>query len=100
MRACLSGVAVLAVSVALSSAQSSYAPPNAGLPNPYRAIPDWAKLPDGRQWGATAGVAVAPNGNIWAIDRCGTQHSCGGFPLDPIVEFDQTGKALRKFGAG
>jgi len=99
-RASLSRLAMFAVTAVLLNAQSSYAPPNEGLPNPYRAIPDWAKLPDGRKWGATAGVAVAPNGNIWAIDRCGTQHSCGGSPLDPIIEFDQTGKPLRKFGAG
>src|SRR5712691_3010933 len=99
-RACLSGLALFAVTAALLNAQASYAPPNEGLPNPYRAVPNWAKLPDGRKWGATAGVAVAPNGNIWAIDRCGTQHSCGGSSLDPIIEFDQTGKPLRKFGAG
>jgi hypothetical protein len=74
-------------------AQPSYPPPNDGLPNPHQAIGDWAKLPDGRMWGATAGVAVAPNGNVWAIDRCGTQHSCGGSSLDPIIEFDQTSTA-------
>src|SRR5579864_2963791 len=49
------------------NAQTSYPPPNEGLPNPYRAIPNWAKLPDGRSWGATAGVAVAPNNNVWAV---------------------------------
>jgi sugar lactone lactonase YvrE len=80
-------------------AQPSYAPPNGGLPNPYRSFPNWAKLPDGRQWGATAGVAIAPDGKVWGIDRCGTQHSCYGSKLDPIIEFDQAGKPLRKFGA-
>src|SRR6266436_3192178 len=59
------------------NAQTSYPPPNEGLPNPYRAIPNWAKLPDGRSWGATAGVAVAPNGSIWAVERCGAnEHGC------------------------
>ena len=82
------------------NAQASYPPPNGGLPNPYRSVPNWAKLPDGRQWGATAGVAVAPDGKVWGIDRCGTQHSCGGSRLDPIIEFDQAGMPLRKFGAG
>ncbi|PWU05948.1 MAG: hypothetical protein C5B51_13375 [Terriglobia bacterium] len=82
-------------------AQPSYPPPNEGLPNPYRAIPNWAKLPGGRAWGATAGVAVAPNGNIWAVDRCGAnEHGCHGSPLDPVTEFDQSGKPLRHFGAG
>jgi sugar lactone lactonase YvrE len=90
-------ISVLAVQL---NAQPSYAAPNEGLPNGYRAIPNWAKLPDGRSWGATAGVAVAPNGNIWAIDRCGMQHGCGDSKLDPIIEFDPSGKPLRKFGAG
>lgn len=82
------------------NAQSSYAAPNDGLPNAYRVIPNWAKLPDGRPWGATAGIAIAPNGNIWVIDRCGMQHGCGDSSLDPIYEFEPSGKPLRKFGGG
>ena len=26
------------------------------LPNPYSSIDGWGKLPDGREWGSTAGV--------------------------------------------
>ena len=95
-----STAALISVLTVQLNAQPSYAAPNDGLPNGYRAIPNWAKLPDGRSWGATAGVAVAPNGNIWAIDRCGMQHGCGDSKLDPIIEFDPSGKPLRKFGAG
>jgi len=73
----LASAALISVLAVQLNAQPSYAAPNEGLPNGYRAIPNWAKLPDGRSWGATAGVAVAPNGNIWAIDRCGMQHGCG-----------------------
>ena len=91
-------ISVLAVYL---SAQASYPPPNEGLPNPYRGIPNWAKLPDGRSWGATAGVAVAPNGNVWAVDRCGSnKHGCHGSRLDPVLEFDQAGNPLRHFGVG
>jgi sugar lactone lactonase YvrE len=79
--------------------QASYPPPNDHLPNPYVTVPHWAQLPDGRAWGATAGVDVAPNGHIWAYDRCGA-NSCADSMLDPIVEFDASGKPLRKFGAG
>ena len=93
-------LALISVLTVQLNAQPSYAAPNDGLPNGYRAIPNWAKLPDGRNWGATAGVAGAPNGNIWAIDRCGMQHGCGDSNLDPIIEFDPSGKPLRKFGAG
>jgi sugar lactone lactonase YvrE len=98
---------LLAFSVTLIStfeipihAQPSYPAPNEGLTNSYRAIPNWAKLPGGRAWGATAGVAVAPNGNIWAVERCGMQHGCGDSKLDSIYEFDQSGSPLRKFGGG
>jgi len=96
----LASAALISVLAVQLNAQPSYAAPNEGIPNGYRAIPNWAKLPDGRSWGATAGVAVAPNGNIWAIDRCGMQHGCGDSKLDPIIEFDPSGKPLRKFGAG
>jgi DNA-binding beta-propeller fold protein YncE len=83
------------------NAQPSYPPPSGDLPNPYRAIPDWAKLPDGRKWGSTAGVAVAPDGKIWALDRCGAnEHGCIDSKLDPVIEFDQAGNPLRHFGAG
>jgi hypothetical protein len=58
------------------------------LPNPYRAGVSWGQLPDGRKWGSTAGIAVGPDSNIWAIDRCGSFGSqgtnCADSPLDPI----------------
>ena len=82
------------------SAQPSYPPPNDELPNPYRTVWNWGQLPDGRQWGSAAGVAVASDGKVWGSERCGNQHSCGGSPLNPIVEFDDSGKARRSFGAG
>jgi hypothetical protein len=65
-----------------AQAQSSYALPN-DLPNPYRTVTGWARLPDGRKWGSTAGVAAAPDGTIWAIDCCGA-NSCADSKLDPI----------------
>jgi 6-bladed beta-propeller len=82
-------------------AQSSYAPPNAGeVPNPYQTTLDWGTLPEGRKWGATAGISVAPDGNIWDVERCGT-NSCAGSGLDPIVEIDhRSGKVLKHFGKG
>jgi hypothetical protein len=79
-------------------AQPSYAPPN-DLPNPYTTITGWAQFPDGRQWGSTAGVYPAPDGHIWAYDRCGA-NNCANSKLDPILEFDASGKLLRHFGAG
>src|SRR5579862_5207954 len=76
----------------------SSAPPN-DAPNPYQTVTGWAQLPDGRKWGSTAGVDIAPDGNIWAYDRCGA-NSCADSDLDPILEFDTSGKLLHHFGKG
>jgi hypothetical protein len=54
-------------------------------PDPYQRGASFAHLPDGRNWGSTAGVAVAPDGTIWAYDRCGE----GG-------EFDDTDRLYRR----
>ena len=63
------------------------------LPNPYSSIDGWGKLPDGREWGSTAGVDIDPDGNLWAIDRCGS-NSCAGSALDPILKFDVDGNVM------
>lgn len=73
------------------------AQPTNALPNPYRTIENWAKLPPGRAWGSTAGVAIAHNGNIWVAERCGA-NTCAGSHLAPILEFDPSGKLLTSFG--
>jgi DNA-binding beta-propeller fold protein YncE len=77
----------------------SMAPVNSA-PDPYRSIEGWAKLPEGRSWGSTAGVAIDPDGkSVWVAERCGA-NSCAGSNLPPILEFDATGKLVRSFGAG
>ncbi len=74
------------------------------LPNPYRPGVSWGQLPGGRRWGSTAGITIAPDGHLWAIDRCGASGSqgtnCLRSPLDPILEFDPSGTFLKSFGAG
>ena len=56
----------LAISVALFAASSVLAQ---SLPNPYRNVDGWAKLPDGRQMGAVGGVTMDPDGShLWAVD--------------------------------
>jgi hypothetical protein len=98
----LVAVATLAVLVIapkpMAQAQESYAAPNAG-PNPYQTIAGWAKLPDGRKWGSTAGVDIGPDGTLWAYDRCGA-NSCADSPLDPVLHFNATGDVVRAFGKG
>jgi hypothetical protein len=65
--------------------------------NPYRED-GWAKLPDGRKWGATGAVDVDHAGHIWVFERCGGK-TCAGSSVAPIVELDASGKFLKAFGA-
>jgi streptogramin lyase len=68
-------------------------------PNPYRTVENWFKLPEGRTWGSTSTVAVDSKGHIWIAERCGA-NSCAGKTVDPILEFDDSGKLLKSFGSG
>ena len=76
-------------------------------PNPTR-IGSWATLPEGRQWGSTAGVDIDPtDGHVWGYERCaagsagGPGINCDNNPVDPIFKFDRnTGEILANFGAG
>jgi streptogramin lyase len=90
-------VAMLAASGSRACAQADAA--TNSLPNPYRTIENWAKLPEGRPWGSTAGVSVDRHGNIWVAERCGA-NTCAGSNLAPILEFDPSGKLLKSFGDG
>ena len=91
------------VAAALLGAQAALAQASTpcvnDAPDPFQRGVSFAPLPDGRSWGSTAGVTVAPDGTIWAYDRCGA-NSCAGSSLDPIIAFSPDGKVLRHFGAG
>jgi sugar lactone lactonase YvrE len=76
------------------------AQPANSQPNPYRTVEGWAKMPDGRTWGATSAVDVAPDGkSIWVGERCGA-NTCAGSSLAPILLFDESGRLTKSFGAG
>jgi hypothetical protein len=68
-------------------------------PNPYRTVENFFKLPEGRTWGSTSTIAVDSKGHIWIAERCGA-NSCVGKTVDPIMEFDDSGKMLKSFGSG
>jgi DNA-binding beta-propeller fold protein YncE len=76
------------------------------LPNPFQPGVDWGQLPPGRKWGSTASVTTAPDGTIWVADRCGNAgaggNTCGGpsAGVDPVFQFDTSGKLLKHWGAG
>src|SRR5262245_27118252 len=67
-----------------------YAQAPNNLPNPYRPVENWGKLPAGVQWGQVISVEPDAKDNIWVFHRS-----------DPaILEFDQTGKLLKSFASG
>jgi DNA-binding beta-propeller fold protein YncE len=82
------------------------------LPNPYRSIENWAKMPAGRSWGSTSGVAIDPDGaSVWVAERCGafappslmkpgSPFACDGSSFAPILKFDPSGTLVKTFGAG
>ena len=74
--------------------------PTNSQPNPYRSVENWARMPEGRTWGSSAGVYVDPTGTgVWVAERCGA-NSCVGSDLAPILRFDMSGRLLKAFGAG
>ena len=85
--------------VAMSGGWAAAQPANSP-PNPYRTVEGWAKMPEGRTWGATSAVDVAPDGrSIWVGERCGA-NTCAGSSLPAILQFDEAGALKTSFGAG
>ena len=74
-------------------------PVNDQLPRGYFQ-PQVMPLPDGREWGSTAGVdAGKGRDDIWAIDRCGS-NTCVGFPRrSPLLHYDANGNLIGQMGA-
>ena len=90
---------LLAVASTPAFAQPDIKPTN-DVPNPYRTVEGWAKMPEGRTWGSTSAVAIDKDGtSIWVAERCG-KNDCVGSSLDPVLHFDKDGKLIKSFGAG
>jgi sugar lactone lactonase YvrE len=89
----------LLVLATLATSASGQIPVN-NKPNPYETIAGWAKMPEGRKWGATSGVGIDKDGtSIWVAERCGA-NSCVGSTLAPILHFDAKGNLIKAFGEG
>src|ERR1700730_15342771 len=89
---------LVVAAMALSSGRARTEGPNSA-PNPYRAVENWAKLPEGRTWGQAIAVEIDRDGkSIWVFDRCGSK-SCTGSNVAPIQKFDPSGELLTSFGA-
>ncbi len=96
------GLAGIGFVAAISSVQAVAQ----SLPNPYRMVDSWAKLPDGREMGAVGDVNIDPDGvHVWAVIRCDAGPERFGFEcldsdLDPILKFDADGNVVESFGGG
>ena len=91
------GAALLFCTALLLGAHSALAQNDA--PNPYRTVEGWAKIPDGRKWGATSAIYPANDGkHIWIAERCGS-NLCVGSTVDPIMLFDMDGNVVKSFGS-
>jgi len=90
---------VVAAAAALATGRADAQPANAA-PNPYRTVEGWAKMPEGRTWGATSAVDVAHDGrSIWVAERCGA-NTCAGSTLPAVLLFDESGRLQKSFAAG
>jgi DNA-binding beta-propeller fold protein YncE len=100
-------VATLGAATDLLFAQAG-SRPNNDLPNPYEAIDGWARMPIGRQWGATSAIDVDPDGkSIWVAERCGASlnpnypiRSCADSELPVVLKFNPDGILVGSFGGG
>lgn len=69
----------------------------------YDGVDDWARMPEGRSWGAPTGVKMDPDGrSLWVLERCGDYNGpgCGESDLPPVLKFDSSGRLVRSFGGG
>jgi sugar lactone lactonase YvrE len=108
-RAVVAGVALLGgvlLGGTLMSGQQPAGAPTNDAPNPYQTIEGHFKLPEGRTWGSTSAVDIAPDGRtIWVAERCGS-NSCldratGQMNQAPsVLKFDTSGKLVASFGQG
>lgn len=98
--------ATVGAGLVAQTTQSPQMAPTNDAPNPYETVSGYFKMPEGRTWGSTSAVDVAPDGRtIWVAERCGA-NSCwdpkaGKFsPYDVVLKFDESGKLVASFGQG
>lgn len=75
----------LSLALALACVCSSQIKDGPALP--HKVVKDWAKLPDGWNFGETSGVAVDKEDKVWVFNR----------GAHPVMQFDSSGKMLRSW---
>jgi DNA-binding beta-propeller fold protein YncE len=63
----------------------TFAELKSGPPLPYHAVPNWAQLPDGWNFGECSGVDVDKDDNVWVFNR----------GAHPVIQFDKNGRMLQ-----
>jgi sugar lactone lactonase YvrE len=112
----MEGVMAQAVRVGLTLAASAIAialsPPGMdgvlhaadSQPNPYQAVANYFKLPEGRTMGSTAAIDIDRDGrSVWVFERCGGASqalACAASNLAPVLKFDSSGRLVVSFGTG
>ncbi|MBI3050518.1 MAG: 6-bladed beta-propeller [Acidobacteria bacterium] len=99
----LAAVVALAAAAGTGGAVSAQA-----LPNPYRMVDGWAKLPGGRGMGAVGDVTIDRDGrHIWAVVRCEPLadparfgDECRDSKVDAVYKFAPDGTVVTSFGGG
>src|SRR5262245_27894266 len=96
----LIGVAAGALTTIFGNRVSAQAADPNAAPNPYKMEETWAKLADGRKFGAAIKVQVdhSDGKSIWVFDRCGA-NECTNSSVAPLVKLDSTGTFVKAFGA-
>ena len=96
------GLTIVAAMTTTAYPGMAQAPPDPNAAsNPYRVDEGWAKLAQGRTWGAAVGVDIDRDGkSVWVFDRCATADDCSASTLAPIQKFDPSGRLVTSFGAG
>jgi DNA-binding beta-propeller fold protein YncE len=105
MTAAAARVAALGFAVVLAPAGDARAQ---ALPNPYRMVESWAKLPGGRAVGAVGDVTIDRDGrHVWAVIRCEPLadpdrfgDECRDSKTDSIYKFAPDGTVVTSFGGG
>lgn len=67
-------------------------------PGTWRLAPDWARLPDGLQWGPVVALEFDRDGNLYVLHRCGAE-TCVGRSDPPILKFDPSGALIDSWGS-
>ena len=87
-------LAMLATTAFAAGAAAQTGPCVNDLPNPYKQVTGWEKMP--REWAPTNNVYVDGKDNVWVMARCGAK-GCVGPEGAPIWELSSASLLMVRF---